>query len=509
MEDILSRAFFILVVVIQYLRNIILIIFIINSSLSGQGYFETTEDIRDAYELAFSLDRDLAEKKIKYIKENDPDNLLVYHIENYLDFLEIFISEDEDRFKELERNKDIRLKEIKTGDPQSPYYRFSQAEINLQWALARLKFNQRFKASRELLNANLLLEENVALFPDFKYSFKSLSIIHVLAKSIPGIIRTIFSIRGSISLGTEEIKDLYETTLHEDVMFRDEIVVIYAYILYYQNNRKDEAWKLINSSFKDIPLKNPLITFVVANIGQQVGHNDLAIEILEQRSDHSPTLPFYYLDFLLGKFKLYRLDKDADTHLLNFINNFKGRHFLKEAYQKMAWFELVVNDNLPGYKKYMNLITKKGEDLIDEDKQALKESKNSNIPHPDLLKARLLYDGGYYERAYNYLIKKSFIFKDPEEALEYNYRMGRITQALKNYPDAINYYLTTIDNATGKAYFACNSALQIGLIFEDQERYKQALSYFDKCLDISPEEYKNSLHQKAKSAIQRIKEKTD
>ena len=52
---------------------------------------------------------------------------------------------------------------------------------------------------------------------------------------------------------------------------------------------------------------------------------------------------------------------------------------------------------------------------------------------------------------------------------------------------------------------ACNAALQIALIFEEQQKLKQAKKYFDLCLDISPKRYKTSLHQKANSGLDRIK----
>ncbi len=472
----------------------------------GQGYFEITDDIREAYQLAISLKKEKALKKIAEIKESDPGNLMVYHVENYVDFFEVFINEDEETFKRLEKNKDKRIDKIKEGDKSSPYYRFSQAEILLQWALARSKFNQKFKAARELLNANGLLEENAKLHPDFIYNYKSLSIIHVLSRSIPGLLRFLFNIKGSIEEGTREIATLYDASMKNGMMFKDEIVIIYAYILYYQNNKRDEALELLEKHYGNSTLNHPLISFVAANFSQKNGNNDLAITMLSDRIQSDDAIPFYYLDFLIGKFKLYRLDEDADEYLLKFINNFNGQHYIREAYQKMAWYQLVIHDDLAGYKKYMSMVTSRGNDLIDEDKQAEKEAKLGKIPHPDLLKARLLFDGAYYNRAYNLLIKKAMEFQDPYDLMEYNYRMGRITHLLKNYTDAINYYVYTINKAVGDSYYPCNAALQIALILEDQERYEQALQYIEMCLDMSPEEYKNSLHQKAKSARIRIKE---
>ena len=506
---ILSGAFFIFNIAMRFFLLISMLVFIPFSATLGQGHFELTDDIREAYQLAISLKKEQALDKIDEIKKTDPGNLMVYHIENYVDFFDVFINEDEEIFKKLEKNKDLRIDKIKEGDRNSPFYRFSQAEIMLQWALARSKFNQKFTAARELLNANGLLEENARLHPDFIYNYKSLSIIHVLSRSIPGLLRFLFNIKGSIEEGTREIATLYEASQSNGMMFRDEIVVIYAYILYYQNNKKDEAWELIKKHYNNTSLNHPLLSFVASNFSQKMGENDIAITMLSDRIQSEDAIPFYYLDFLIGKFKLYRLDEDADQYLLKFINNFQGQHYIREAYQKMAWYQLVIHDDLAGYKKYMSLVDKRGNDLIDEDKQAEKEAKQNRVPHPDLLKARLLFDGAYYNRAYNLLIKKSMEFQDPYDLMEYNYRMGRITHLLKNYNDAISYYVYTINKAVGDSYYPCNAALQIALILEDQKRYEQALQYIEMCLDMSPDDYKNSLHQKAKSARLRIKELMD
>lgn len=473
----------------------------------SQGHFTVTKDLREAYHYVITLRKDLAAEKIAKIKETDPDNLLIYHVENYLDFFEIFINEEKEVFDQLKDNKDDRLDKIKEGDQNSPYYRYCQAEINLQWALARTKFDQKFTAAREIYSAYKLLEDNVDKHPDFIYNYKSLSIIHVLAKSIPGIVRFLFGIHGSIEQGTREIKNLYEHVLEHDDLFKDEVIIIYSYILFYQNNQKEEAWQVLKKAYVGKKQDNPLISFIVSNMAQQMGENDLAIEMLEMKNYGPEYMEFHYLDFLLGKFKLYHLEENANLPIEQFLSEFNGRHYIKEAYQKLAWYHLVIKDDLAGYKKYMKLLQARGDHLIDEDKQALKESRKGIIPHPELLKARLLYDGAYYDKAYNLLIKRSYIFSDPVHTLEYNYRMGRITQALKNYPEAIQYYIQTINAGYEDYYFACNAALQVSLILEEQGRYERALEYADQCLDLSPDQYKTSIHQKAKSAKMRIQEK--
>lgn len=474
---------------------------------SGQGYFEANEAIADAYRLVTTLQLDSAQYKIDQIKKSEPDNLLVYHIENYIDFFTIFINEDEKEFKQLEKNKNKRLEKINQGDKESPYYLFAKAEINLQWATARIKFDQKLTAAREVYRAYKLLEDNQENHPDFIGNKKSLSIIHALGESIPGVIRKVMGVKGSIEQGTNEIREVVEYSKKNDFLFRDESYAIYAYILFYQNNKKHEAYKLLSEANLDHS-SSPLLCFLKANIAQKTGHNTEAIKILEERPTEDSYFPFPYLDFMYGKFKLYELDPGSQVYMLKFLEEFNGRHFIKEAYQKLAWYEIATNEDVAAYKKYMNLCQEEGYDLVDEDKQALKESKDKEIPNAILLRVRLLFDGGYYSRAYNLLIQKAYLFEDKNslESLEFKYRMGRLSQELKNYPDAINYYVQTINEGEEKkSFMACNAALQIGLIFEGQQNHGQAKKYFDLCLDMSPKRYKNSLHQKAKSGNDRIK----
>lgn len=481
-------------------------VFIIQSVfVSAQGYFEATPEIEEAYRLVSTLRFEEGQQKIADIKKSDPDNKLVYLVENYIDFFTIFLNEEEDEYELLSDNKEARIDQIKKGDKTSPYYLFAIAEIHLQWATARLKFGERTTPATEVLKAYKLLEKNNERFPDFIANKKSLSIIHALSESLPWYVRKPLGIKGSIEQGTEEIDEVVKYSMHNNFLFTEESYAIYAYILFFQNNKRKEAYDLLTNADLDHS-KSPLICFLKANIAHKNGHNEEAKRILEERPSGEAYMPFPYLDFMYGRYKLYSLDVDASDYILNFINEFKGRHFVKEAYQKLAWYELALNEDISAYKKYMKLCQDKGFKLVDEDKQALKESENRKIPNATLLKARLLFDGGYYTKAYGLLVKKSYMFIEPgEDKLEFNYRMGRISHELQNYPAAIEFYSITINSGKkSKSFMACNAALQIGLILEEQKKHNQAKRFYEQCLDISPDEYESSLHQKAKSGIERV-----
>ena len=70
-------------------------------------------DIEQAYKDISELKMASGLQKIDHIKKTDPNNAMVYYIENYVDFFTLFIQEDEALYNKLLKNKDIRLKKIK------------------------------------------------------------------------------------------------------------------------------------------------------------------------------------------------------------------------------------------------------------------------------------------------------------------------------------------------------------------------------------------------------------
>ncbi len=480
----------------------------LSSLVFGQARFEYSEELQAIYQDILELKLEKARTSLAALKQSDPDNLAQLHIENYIDFYTVFINEDKKEFKRLEKNRKKRIKHIqKYGDKTSPYYLFSQAEINLQWALARSKFGEQFNALRDLYSAYRDLKQNETRHPSFIENKKSLSVIHAVNETIPipRLIKKIFTLEGDLEQGEREILELLEYTKKEKSFFYAEALASHVIITLYQKNDKEAAYQALKNSKLDHSSSN-LVNFLYAKVAQRAGYNDEAIAILSERVSGPEYLSFPYLDFLMGLSKLRKLDPAADIPLKRFVTNFTGRLYLKEAYQKLAWYELVINEDESAYKKYIKRVNTVGTELVDDDKQAQKEYDEGIIPNIDILRARLLFDGGYNQRAYNYLIQNSekYIY-NTNLVLEYYYRLGRSTQELKNYPDALKYFRLTVESGrASEKYFACNAALQMGIIYEEQGRYEDAKKYFNECLSMSPSKYKNSLHQKAKTGLDRI-----
>lgn len=487
----------------------IILLFSLASTAFAEKYFDFTPLARSAYEKAISLRFGEAYALMAQLRLQEPDNLIVYHIENYIDFFTVYITEEEQQYKRLKKKAAERLEYIEQGNASSPYYLFVQADIRLQWALAKLRFEDYLGAFTDVSKAHKLLKANEEAYPDFMPNKKDLGILHAMVGTIPDSykwgVKILGGLSGTIEQGKKEIESVLTYAEGNDFIFEQETWVLYAFLLLHLNNEKEAAWQAVNRG-KLQAATNPLHCFVMANIAMRTGKNDTAIQILETRSQGNGTIDFPYLDYMLGLAKLRRLDADAGPHFQSYLNRYQGRNFVKEAYQKLAW-QALLNGDIDAYHTHMENCQDKGYAIAGGDKSALQEAKDAKAPQIDLLKARLLFDGGYYLKGYELLESvaqhRPFFGKDE---LEYYYRLGRLCHGMKKYNRAIEHYHSTIaKGAESKYYFACNAALQTGLIYEETGNKEAARRAFGKCLQLKPEEYRLGLHQQAKAGLARLK----
>jgi tetratricopeptide (TPR) repeat protein len=238
----------------------------------------------------------------------------------------------------------------------------------------------------------------------------------------------------------------------------------------------------------------------------RTGRNDEAIDLLQHRPQGAAYFPFPFTDYMLGISKLRRLDQDAHQYLLRFLKDYEGENFIKDTYQKLAWHALINGSEL-GYLQYMSKCEREGKTVTGDDISALNEAKANYVPTSQLVKARLLFDGGYFKQALGTLEQVDYEELDNEkEKLEFLYRKGRILDGLKKYDQAIFYYSLTIQEGRPLPYyFACNAALKAGIIYENRKIFHKAEEFYNDCLTMFPQEHQNSLHHQAKAGLGRMK----
>lgn len=467
--------------------------------------YEWTPAAVSAYEQIMQLELAAATATSSAIQKNDPGNLVFHHLDNYIDFFRLYLSEDEDLLEKRLPRRDERLAALEQLSESSPWRNYALAEVRLHWALIRLRFESYYPAFRDVNKAHKLLRANARDFPDFLLTYKNLGLLHAAVGSIPPQfkwgVELFSSLSGSIRQGAKEME---LTLADKGGLFYRETAVLHAFLELHLNGRPEVAWSAVNRLGLS-PKTNKLHCFVLANVAMRSGRNNQALELLNDQPRGGNSEDFPYLDFMLGLARIRNLQTDAAVYFQSFLLRFRGQHFVREAEQKIAWCAWLRDDEA-AYRKRMRQIGTRGNSTSGGDRNADNEARAESPPHRSLLRARLLFDGAYYSRARTEVDRI-----DPEslqsetERLELTYRTGRILHGLKQYPGALSFYERTIAaGSENENFFACNAALQAGLIEEIRGNEERARRYFERCLSLNPDEYKTGLHIQAKAGLNRL-----
>jgi tetratricopeptide (TPR) repeat protein len=405
---------------------------------------------------------------------------------------------------------DSRYYMVETADESSPYRKYMMAQMQLEIAVSKGKLGQFMTAFFYVRRGYNLLLENKKQFPAFVPNLIGLGLFHALIGTVPqkymwGV--NMMGFYGNLEEGMAELWKVKQYAEKTPLYCKEELDFIYVYGLLYMLNDKKAAWdrtKILIANNTD----NLLYTFLGATVAFAVNNNEEALKILQNRPKGPDYIRFSYLDYMLGLAKLRRLDKDASFYFEKFLLDKEHRNFVKDAYQKLTWCYLL-NGNMPAYKQALADGAARGNTVVDADKQAQRELDNKEIPNLILLRARLLCDGGYYERAIaEFAGKKMDDFPIIREKVEFMYRSGRIYHEW-GFPDkAIPYYLLAVKfGANLPQWFEASSDVNLGLIYEQKGNLALAKVYYQKCIDSKNTDYKNGLEQKARSGLERLKKK--
>jgi hypothetical protein len=497
-------------------------LFLLVIAKTSFAYFDFTPNCRKIHQLIMNLQLEEAQQFIENEKQGNPSNIIPYYLENYKDFISIIISQDKTVFDRLIGKRSAIIDKIEKEDASSPYYNYCLADVYFQWAVARIIFMKDFsnmidgvKAGMEIKKAYDLLAKNHAAFPGFSPNLKLLGLMRAMVDAVPdsykGVVKTL-AFDGSFEQGVSELIQLTDKTITDKNYdyLKSEALFLLTFVEINLQSDKQKALFLkkyyTHSLFLQEFKTNACLLYAKARYEMFIGKNDEAIQTLENYPRGKQYTYFGFIDYLTGKVKLNRLDKDAVIYFLNYVRNYKGSHYIKSAYQHIAWFHLFNNDAAK-YTDYLKKAVQFGSSLSETDKQAEFESKKNELANVQLLKARVLCDGGYYPQALSILDGSTQVLqlRTSKDSLEYLYRMARIYHEWDKTDAAMPYYEAVIRIGDDKPwYFATNAALQLGMIYENRKELGKARLYYKRCLGINPKEYKNSLHTKAKAGLRRI-----
>ncbi|QQL49316.1 tetratricopeptide repeat protein [Mucilaginibacter ginkgonis] len=489
-------------------KKLLALLLFLASTTTAFANFDFNANCQQAYTNILSLKLKRARVLIDQEKAARPNNAITVLLDNYYDYFWLLTSESKADFDRLKDNKSKRLNLLEDEDDHSPYYNFSLAQVNLQWALIHSRFGENTTAGFEINRAWKLLNANNKKFPGFLPDDIPRGLVNVLLGALPdGALKSalsFFGVKGNINTGLNSLQQLASKLPHTSyAMYYDELVFYLTYVQSYVLN-DPAAYIKMHQYIAQMDSGSLLKTYVRAFVSLRTGHSSEAIKCLNERPDGGEYQPYPYLTYLEAVAKMNRLDNNADDYFRRFLAENKGVSYVKDTYLHLAWDAALHGDN-KGYQSYIQQVKAKGYSFNDKDKQALTEAANPT-PNADLLRARLLFDGGYYDKALDILDGKNpESYPSAGEKADYYYRLGRVYEAMGKNANALQNYQQAINTGKGTPYYyGPMSAVKMGNIYEEQKNKPEATHYYNMAIAFKNHQFENSVEQKAKEGLKRL-----
>ncbi len=482
--------------------------FILHCHAFAVGYhYNFNSNCLRAYQHLMSLQNEEANALLKTELLKNPDNLIPHYLADYADCLELLFNGDENEYHKSKIKLESRLTLLEKGDEKSPWHLFCRANIQLHWAMVHLRFGDDFKAATRFRKSFLLLRENKSSYPDFEENKVLLGLEQAVAGAMPENykwIGSIFGIKGNINKGLSEITHYLNAHPDGNAPMHEEAMIYYTYLKFYLQSAQETAWKYINGAQYN-EQNNLMRSFIKANLALNYRKAEVAHTILSKAARIDQYHQYPILKYELAESMLARLDMKCQQVYQQFLKEYKGRHFVKDAWLKTSWVAYLQNNERLA-TQYLVHVKNNGNTATDADKQAQRFAENPKWPLPTLLEVRLLIDGGIYNKALIHIqsIDKNKL-SNTANILEYNFRYGRIFEELKNDEKALQFYSATVQMGRNKReYYAARAALHKGFIYERQGNNKEAIMQFTDCLTMRNHDFQSSIDQLAKAGLNRL-----
>jgi hypothetical protein len=442
-------------------------------------------------------------------KAQTPQNVALDYLSDCIDYYSLVTNPDPVAYSILEKEKSARLNRIQNLPVSSPYKLYAAGEIHLHWSILKLNKHDFLSGALELREAYQLMEKNYTLFPNFAPTKKSLGFVKSLLGTLPenyAWMLNIVGLKGNYAEGLKLIQQYLNQKKIPDEQLLDKQQADYYYtLLHFYFGNKQTAWEYCEPVTRDYA-SNLISCHLRSFIASRTAHAEEAIQVINKRPRGTEYAPFDELDLTMGYAKLNRLDEDGEIYLKKYVTFSRNGGNKKDAYRRLAWYHLLAGDTVK-YSVYKHLSYKQNTAKDDEDKITDRDLAAGIYPNKTVLKARLLFDGGYYEQAEHVIAEvKISKLQGKYQTAEYYYRYGRILQEQKKYAKAIEYFTNAIRLSEPTEYYmAPYSALQVGYINQKLGFTQTAKYYFDKAMSYKNYDARSYIHQKAKLALQEIK----
>ena len=393
------------------------------------------------------------------------------------------------------------LEIVNSSELDSPWINYFQVEMLTMKSLINVRLKNKMSSAYGIYKASKLAKSTLKTYPDFAPIKTLHGFQQCTFSQIPDNYKSIasfFGIEGNYNQGIKEITNSLEDIDAGIIKNKSKFIEVFA---------KKEFGKIdsvrISSSienYKQYPVMIYYESYLLYKDANIAGAKKLLIdnEAVWQNKMN-------YLNYFTGKLLAFSINYTAEKYFIQFLENTKTDNFKQSTYRYLAYLELLRNSRIQ-YKKYVDLINANNfTSQSESDKSAINEV--TYITQPVLIKAQLLFDGGFHTKAKELLLSypKTRICHSESDFIIYFYRLGSIHYKLNETELAIGKFeKCSTFNFNNNFHYQANAYLHLGELYlanGDKSSSKQNLK---KCLDLNGFPYAYSIHGQAKKILKEL-----
>lgn len=475
-------------------------------SVSGH-HFSFNATCKKAYQAAFKAQFQECETVVRQELSGADQNLCALYVQCFSRFLSTSFQESpsNDRaFLAWLSSKEDLMEE----GPEHAFKRFALGEMHLYESMVEMRLDNSLSAAMAVRKTYSLLEENVKKYPDFKLSKKSLYTVQALLSNIPESYRGIAEFFGYQTDQYAALNALDQLQKHlkdhaDYSIFRKEVNLYRGIIMLKLTQRYHEGYAIIKESTPEYKT-NPVECYIRGKLALDCKKTGEAIDILQHFAGENAPIP--YINYDIGTAYFYMLDRKCLLYFSHFLRQTKGPGLIKDTYLKMAWYSYLKHQP-EQVDLWLGFIEDHVTSVREKDKVAMQEAKRFDELDSTLLRARIHFDGGFYEYALDLLeAEKERLLKTAYTRLRYYYQAARLHQDMEHFQEALAHFQNVVEEPFRDGeYFIPVAYYQMGIIYEEHLSQKSAaLKAYRACLQYDDYPYETSYRYKSKLAIKRL-----
>ncbi len=479
---------------------------LLGTATAGFAQYRIDDNCTDAWNLLMDLRIDEAKALLQKELTLYPDNYFTYYLDQTCDAYALLINGSEEDYEAFTEQYEHRREIMDDKDTGSPYYLMCKSEMELQVAVFSIIHGSRFTGLNKAYNAFKSVYRNLEKHPGFKPGLKLDGFFNVAMANLPPFIKwavSVFGVSSDFDYGWKLLNDLYQSE-KEVKGFNAEyaLFVIFGAKI----NKTPEMVYDFTRNLEPGIAKLYIHRYFKANISYRTGKNEEALRLIEELPKENGDEALLLYDYLKGKALLRSLNDSAAYFIGRYLSHLKKKEYLKEMTYNLALTYLLKGDR-EKYRELCRTVIEEGKEINERDREALYVASVDYEPDINLVKAKLLLEGGYFNRFGQTIDNYE---KNPAHGLpyllEYYLLKGKYLYKTGTPEQAVTLLNRVIEEGSDEDYyFACDAALTLGNIYKERGNYHKAKEMYTLADDLYDSDYYEYLGDKARKGLEQVK----